>query len=355
MLKTKDIARYLCTANCTLRDVLRTINENNCGAAFLTEPDGRLIRAITDGDLRRAILNGFSLDSTIACLGDSFTGRPPTFAAIDTPPSQIRRMMVRDSVRQVPIVDDECRVVDVVLLDDLLLTAEPPVNAVVMAGGFGSRLRPLTEDTPKPMLPVGDRPLLERIIGQLSSAGIVGVNVTTHFMPDVIKQHFGDGTEFGVNINYVHEETPLGTAGALRMVSRPSGPLLVMNGDILTNIDFRNMTAFHHEHAADLTLAVRGYEVFVPYGVVETEGPHLRKLVEKPTYTHFVNAGIYLLSPDAFDFLGTEGRLDMTQLVDRLIRAGRTVATFPMAEYWLDIGHIDDYNRAQRDAAEGLV
>lgn len=355
MPKTKDISKYLCTPSCTLRDVLRAINENNCGAVFLTEPDGRLIRVITDGDIRRAILAGFSLDSTITCLGESFSGRPPTFAAQGTPIAQIRQMMVRDTVRQIPLVDDDCRVVDVVLLDDLLLNNEPPVNAVVMAGGFGSRLRPLTEDTPKPMLPVGDRPLLERIIGQLSSAGIDGVSVTTHFMPEVIKQHFGDGKDFGVNISYVHEETPLGTAGALRMIERPAGPVLVINGDILTNIDFRNMTAFHNEHGADLTLAVRGYDVYVPYGVVETEGPYLRKLVEKPTYTHFVNAGIYLLSPAAFDYLGTDGRLDMTQLVERLIRAGRTVVTFPVAEYWLDIGHIDDYNRAQRDAAEGLV
>ena len=355
MLRNKELGKYLCQTCHTVRDVLRLINENQAGVAFLVDDTQRLQRAITDGDIRRAILAGHSVDSTIDCIGPAPEGRPPTVAGLDESPAAIRQTMQRASVRQIPIVDHEYRVVDIILLDDLLLSDQPPVNAVVMAGGFGTRLRPLTEDLPKPMLPVGDRPLLERIISQLSTAGIYGVSVTTHFLPEVIKQHFGDGSEFGVDMNYVHEETPLGTAGALRMIPRPEGPLLVMNGDILTSIDFRNMTNFHNEHEADLTLAVRPYDVYVPYGVVETEGQFLRKLVEKPTYTHFVNAGIYLLSPDAFDFLGTEGRLDMTQLVDRLIKSGRNVVTFPVTEYWLDIGHIDDYNRAQRDAAEGLV
>lgn len=355
MLRQNEITKYLCHSHQSLRDVLNLINENNAGIALLIDDQFHLQRAITDGDIRRAILSGVSIDSTLESLGPCLSGRKPTVARENDTPAEMRKMMLKDGVRQLPLVDKEFRVVDLVIIDDLLQEQEPPVNAVVMAGGFGTRLRPLTEDLPKPMLPVGDRPLLERIIGQLSSAGIYGVSVTTHFLPQVIEEHFGDGSEFGVNMNYVHEETPLGTAGALRMLPKPAGPVLVMNGDILTSIDFRNMTKFHTEHESDLTLAVRPYEVYIPYGVVETEGQNLRKLVEKPTYTHFVNAGIYLLSPSAFEYLGTEGRLDMTQLIDRLIKSGRNVVTFPVTEYWLDIGHIDDYNRAQRDAAEGLV
>lgn len=355
MLRREKIHHYLCRKDQTLRDVLRLINENNAGIALLVDEQNRLQRAITDGDIRRAILQGATVDATIACLGPSFAGREPTVASESDTPAIMRELMLRDQVRQLPVVDVDFHVVGLVLLDDLLLSEQPPVNAVVMAGGFGTRLRPLTEDVPKPMLPVGDRPLLERIIGQLSLAGISGVSVTTHYMPQVIKQHFGDGSNFGVKMNYVHEETPLGTAGALRLLDRPRGPLLVMNGDILTNIDFRSMTAFHAEHDADLTVAVRPYEVYIPFGVVESDGPLLTRLAEKPTYKHFVNAGIYLLSPKAFEYLGTDGRLDMTQLVDRLIESQRRVVSFPITEYWLDIGHIEDYNQAQRDAAEGLV
>ncbi|MFM9872949.1 MAG: nucleotidyltransferase family protein [Fimbriimonadaceae bacterium] len=355
MLRQNEISKYLCNSTQTLRDVLALINENNAGIALLVDENHQLMRAITDGDIRRAILDGVSVDSTIEALGLTVNGRKPTVAHENDTPADMRSLMLKNGVRQLPLVDKDFKVVDLVIIADLLQDHEPPVNAVVMAGGFGTRLRPLTEELPKPMLPVGDRPLLERIVSQLSTAGIFGVSVTTHFMPEVIEQHFGDGSHFGVNMNYVHEETPLGTAGALRMLPKPEGPVLVMNGDILTSIDFRNMTKFHNEHESDLTLAVRPYEVYVPYGVVETEGQNLRKLVEKPTYTHFVNAGIYLLSPSAFEYLGTEGRLDMTQLIDRLIKSGRNVVTFPVTEYWLDIGHMDDYKRAQRDAAEGLV
>ena len=355
MLKNENVGRLFCRANQSLRDILRIINENTSGIALLVDDEERLSRAITDGDIRRAILNGASLDDTVESLGRAFEGREPTVATTADSPATMRQLMLRDKINQLPIVDPGFHVVGLVLLNDLLLGEAPPVNAVVMAGGFGTRLRPLTEELPKPMLKVGDQPLLERIIGQLSTAGIRGVSVTTHYLPEVIRQHFGDGHEFGVKMNYVHEETPLGTAGALRMVERPDGPLLVMNGDILTSIDFRSMHAFHSENEAELTVAVRPYEVYIPYGVVETSGPILDRLVEKPTYQYFVNAGIYLLSPSAFDYLGTEGRLDMTQLVDRMVKSGRRVANFPIAEYWLDIGHMGDYERAQRDVAQGLL
>ena len=158
-----------------------------------------------------------------------------------------------------------------------------PLQAVVMAGGQGLRLRPLTEDIPKPMLPVGERPLLEHIVGQLRESGIRRVNVTTHYKPEKIKDHFGDGQEFGVEMSYVSEGRPLGTAGALGLMDRPQEPVLVMNGDILTQVDFRSMLAYHQEHAADMTVAVRQYDLEVPYGVVESNGVYVQRLQEKPT------------------------------------------------------------------------
>jgi NDP-sugar pyrophosphorylase family protein len=218
-----------------------------------------------------------------------------------------------------------------------------------MAGGFGKRLLPLTQNTPKPMLPIGEQPLMERMIGQLRDAGIHRVNVTTHFEPEKIRDYFGDGERFGVNLNYVSEERPLGTAGALRLIETKKEPLLIINGDILTRVDFRAMLDFHREHQADLTVGVREYDFQVPYGVIETEGARVTGVNEKPVYKFFVNAGIYLLQPALDEFIPKDERFDMTDLIEKLIAAGRTVASFPIMEYWLDIGRLADYERAQED------
>jgi NDP-sugar pyrophosphorylase family protein len=224
-----------------------------------------------------------------------------------------------------------------------------------MAGGFGNRLRPLTEDLPKPMLPVGGRPLMERIVEQLRDVGIHQLSVTTHYKPEVIADHFGDGSQFGVKIDYVREEQPLGTAGALGMIDQPEGLLLVMNGDIVTQLNFRAMVDFHHEHKADMTVAVRKFDFQVPFGVVETEGVLITGLAEKPSLGFFVNAGIYLLEPTAHRNIPRGQRFDMTDLIDHLLAEKRRVVSFPIREYWLDIGHDADYEQAQDDLKNGRI
>jgi NDP-sugar pyrophosphorylase family protein len=206
---------------------------------------------------------------------------------------------------------------------------------------------------PKPMLPVAGRPLMERIIDQLRDAGIHRVNVTTHYMPDKIRDHFGDGTAFGVDLQYVNEEKPLGTAGALALMEAPSEPLLVINGDILTQVDFRALIAYHQEHHAQMTVAVRRYEVAVPYGVIECDdGPIVRRVSEKPRLGFLVNAGIYLIEPSACSEVPNGERFEMTDLIEKLIRVGKTVVSFPVREYWLDIGQLEHYQQAQIDYAE---
>jgi len=229
------------------------------------------------------------------------------------------------------------------------------LEAVIMAGGFGTRLQPLTNDTPKPMLPVGGRPLLEVAVSQLQRAGIRRVNVTTHYLPDKIVNHFGDGRRFGVELNYVNEESPLGTAGALQLLEPWSTTLLVMNGDILTDVNIRSLLSYHREHDAAFTVAVRQYEFRVPYGVVEGEEGMVRAIVEKPELSFFVNAGIYLIEPEVREFISPGFRLDMPDLVRSLIDAGRRVANFPVREYWLDIGRHTDYEQAQQDIRNGKV
>jgi NDP-sugar pyrophosphorylase family protein len=224
-----------------------------------------------------------------------------------------------------------------------------------MAGGFGTRLMPLTDGTPKPMLPVGDRPLLAHIVGQLRAAGIRQLNVTTHYKADAISEHFGNGQDYGVDIRYVHEDMPLGTAGALALVEATDQPLLVMNGDILTRVDFGAMLDFHRHHAADMTVGVRQYQFKVPYGVVETDGVMVMGVSEKPTVSNFINAGLYLINPDVQRMVPPACRFDMTELIHLAIARGLRVVCFPIREYWLDIGQLTDYERAQIDVHQDGV
>ena len=231
-----------------------------------------------------------------------------------------------------------------------------PLRAVIMAGGLGTRLRPLTESTPKPMLPVGDRPLLQRTVEQLGQAGIRTISITTHYQADKIKQHIGDGSSFGAVVQYSHENEPLGTAGALRRLeSLGDEPLLVINGDVLTTVNYRAMLDYHLEHEAELTLGVRRYALEVPYGVIECDGAEVRELREKPEVGFFVNAGVYLAEPHLCAEIPENRHYDMTDLIARLIAEGRRVVSFPIHEYWLDIGRIDDYEQVQRDLRAGKV
>jgi len=223
---------------------------------------------------------------------------------------------------------------------------------VIMAGGFGTRLRPLTDDTPKPMLPIGGKPLMERTIEGLQKSGISRINVTTHYLQEKITRYFGTGSRFGVELRYVSEDEPLGTAGALRLMEDVNEPLLVMNGDILTKVDFRSLLKFHQEQKAALTVAVRQYDVQVPYGVIEAEKGIVTGLQEKPRFNFLVNAGIYLLEPSARRCIPDGEPYDMTDLIAHLLERGETVAGFPIMEYWLDIGKHDDFRKAQQDVSQ---
>lgn len=336
----------------SIDDAVRCIDHNTKGIALVVDTDRKLVGTITDGDVRRWILRGLSLDRPILeMLGTKKSLHPkPVTARSGTDHATLLKLMQDLLVRQVPLLDDEERVLDLATLDDLLPNQSLPVQAVIMAGGFGTRLMPLTENLPKPMLPVGDRPLMESIIDQLRRAGIHRVNVTTHYERDKIKSYFGDGENFGVGLHYVDEDEPLGTAGALSLMASPTEPLLVINGDIQTQVDFRAMLQFHREHEVDMTVAVRKYAVDVPYGVVECEGVLVKGLQEKPQLSFFVNAGIYLLEPSVHAVIPNGRNFHMTELIQRLIAAGRPVASFPVREHWLDIGRHADYAAAQEFA-----
>lgn len=346
----EDLRYILISPELTIRDAMDSINRNLKGIVLVVDGSRHLLGTITDGNIRRAILAGIALETPVGNLLGTDPDYPrPIVARAGTDPIAILDLMRQHGIWQLPLLDEEDRVVDLATLDDLLPETLTPMTAVVMAGGFGTRLRPLTEDLPKPMLPVGGRPLMEHIIDGLREVGITQVNVATHYKSEIITDHFGDGRGFGVNINYVTEDRPLGTAGALGLLKAPEGPLLVVNGDVLTRVDFRAMLAFHQEHEAALTMSVRQYDFKVPYGVVEAEGVDVQRITEKPVFNFFVNAGIYLLAPETLCFIPTGQPMDMTELIDTLISKGRRVVSFPICEYWLDIGRPDDYTQAQAD------
>jgi dTDP-glucose pyrophosphorylase/CBS domain-containing protein len=344
------------TVGDTIERAIRCIDRNEKGIVLVTDEQGRLIGTITDGDIRRALLGSYSLDASVEELLARKASSPyaqPVTALHGTDNATLLRLMQEREVRQIPLLDAEGRVVGLVTLDELLPEQVLPLQAVIMAGGLGTRLRPLTEDMPKPMLPVGDRPLMELIIGQLRRTGIRRVNIATHYLPEKIKDHFGDGRDFGIELSYVTEESPLGTAGALGLMETPENPLLIINGDILTRVNFKSMLDFHKEQGAQLTVAVRKYDINVPYGVIESEGARVRAVQEKPLLSFLVNAGIYLLEPSAHSYIPNGQHSNMTDLIQCLIREGHTVASFPIMEYWLDIGNDVDYARAQEDVKNG--
>lgn len=312
----------------------------------------RLIDTITDGDIRRAILDSVQMEAEIRVLSDRKRARQvraPITATPSMSDAEVLELMRVHKILHVPVVDEDNRVCGLKLMRDLIPSQGSSVEAMIMAGGFGTRLMPLTESIPKPMLKVGGRPILEHIIGKLKSADVQKVVLATHHLPELIHEHFGSGEGFGLEINYVHESSPLGTAGALGLLDPIQKPLLVMNGDIMTNVDFKAMIAFHEEHAAELTVGVARYQFQVPYGVVECEGVDITGLSEKPQISVFVSAGIYLLSPKVVSFVEKGQRLDMPDLINRILEQKGRVVSFPIVEYWLDVGAPREYEKAQKD------
>ena len=345
-----DLEQLCVRRETSLREAITQIDRNRLGIVLVIDDAGRLAGTVTDGDVRRAMLANPDLGQPVSVVLARKAGTKyanPITAAITSDRETWRQIMTEQNILHLPLVDDAQRVAGLTTLVEFVPHQDAPIQALIMAGGEGTRLRPLTETIPKPMLPVGDRPLMEIVIEQLRDAGITQVNIAMRHLTEKISGHFGDGQKFGVALSYVTEDRPLGTAGALGLMETPKDTLLVINGDILTQVDFRAMLAFHRDHQADLTVAVRHYDVNVPYGVVECDGSVVSRLREKPVMRFFVNAGIYLLEPGVCGLIPHGQRYDMTDLIQRVLDAGRSVVSFPIHEYWLDIGQSADYQLAQ--------
>jgi dTDP-glucose pyrophosphorylase/CBS domain-containing protein len=345
------LASVVISPTTSISDAVALLDKAGTGALVVCTSGRTLCGLLTDGDIRRAILQGKSLDDASITIAS----RKPVVAPRSIPTWEALRLMNEHDIHHLPVVDDENHVVAFLLRKDLVPDLTLDLSAVIMAGGYGKRLLPLTESVPKPMLPVGDRPLLELTIEQLRRSGIRAVSLTTHYLPETITNHFGDGEHFGVRLNYLKEDHPMGTAGGLKQMKRPEGSFLVINGDILTGVPFKEMLVYHRKHGAVLTVGVRKYEMQVPFGVVECEDVRITKLQEKPSLSFFINAGTYLLEPSALDYIPEGQPFDMTDLMQRLIEAGRPVVGFPIREYWLDVGRHEDYQKAQKDVLKGRI
>lgn len=346
----------LVSPKATVRDGIDRIDKHAKGIVLIVDDERRLVGTVTDGDVRRAILDGIDLNAPVTKLldyhGDVY--REPITAPVGTQHAELLRRMQAKSIRQIPLLDEEGRVVDLILLSDLIKRPKLGLPAVIMAGGYGSRLRPLTEESPKPLLPLGEKPILERIVEQLREAGITDVVITTRYQADKIIGYFGDGSRHGVHIRYTCEEKPMGTAGALGLIDEPfNTPFLVVNGDILTRLDFQALLDFHRDSRAVMTMCVKQYEVQMPYGLVKVDKGHVVGLSEKPSLNFFVNAGIYVLEPHLQRLIREGQPHDMTDLLQQLLDAGERVACFLIREYWLDIGQYEDYRRACEDVTNG--
>lgn len=338
----------------TIRDVLRRIDETAQGVALVIDADRRLISTVTDGDIRRALLLGLTLDVPVQQVIDDprcHPTRQAVTAPVGTPRDELRRAMQHWQVAQLPLVDEEGRIVGLEVLRDLLGTPTTRENPVfIPAGGLGVRLRPLTADTPKPLLTVGGRPLLEILIEEIAAYGFYNFVLAVNYRADQIERLLGDGSRLAVNIRYVREDEPLGTAGALRLArSELTAPFLIVNGDLLTKVNFEHLFEYHASGGYDLTLAIKQYAHKIPYGMVRVDQDLVVAIEEKPVHTCFVNAGIYVLNPPVAALVPKEGPYDMPDLIRALLDGGGRVGAFPVQEYWLDIGSHADYHRAHRD------
>jgi dTDP-glucose pyrophosphorylase len=332
-----------------LKAAIGVLDRGGLQIAVVVDDKRRILGTVTDGDVRRALIRQVSLDAPITAV----MAREPRTAPSGSTKELVLQLMERHQISQIPLVDAEGCVIGIETLHGLLHGKQRDNVVFLMAGGFGTRLQPLTKNCPKPLLNVGDKPILEIIIENFVRAGFHRFFISTHYLPEMIRNHIGDGSRWNVEVQYVHEDAPLGTGGALGLLPRDviQEPIFMMNGDLLTNLDFTKLLDFHISHSGVATMCVREHEHRVPYGVIEGDGLRITSMVEKPAYRYFINAGIYVLSPSVLEDIASGQRIDMPALLQQQITQGRAVNMFPVHEYWLDIGRMEDFQRAQYDIA----
>lgn len=345
-MHTDTWRKTLLPITATVQQAITRLEESAMQIVLIVTDDERLLGTLTDGDIRRGLLRGLTLASPV----DSIIQRNPMVVPPGWNRDTVLQLMKFNKLHQVPVVDEQNRVVGVHLLDSLLVPGKRPNLMVIMAGGRGTRLLPHTENCPKPMLPVGGKPMLEHIIERAKADGFERFVLAIHYLGHMIEDYFGNGERLQVQIDYLREEKPLGTAGALSLLqASPQEPFLISNGDVLTDIRYGELLDFHCRHRAAATMAVQLHEWQHPFGVVKTNGVDIVGIEEKPITRSHINAGIYVLEPMALQVIPTGEHCDMPTLFSRLQEQAERTIVYPMHEPWLDVGRPSDLEKAREE------
>lgn len=344
----KSIDKIRLKPSSSIREAMIAIDDGAMKIAVVVDDENKLAGILTDGDIRRGLIDGMTLSDSI----DTITKTNPIVCYVNDSKEDILAKSLGKKIYHLPVLDANMEVVGIEDVESLL-ESKPRTNKVVlMVGGLGSRLRPLTESTPKPMLKVGNKPILETIINNFKQYGFKDIILSVNYKADIVKEYFGDGKDFGVSIEYIHEEKRMGTAGALSLMrDKFDEPFFVMNGDLLTNVNFEHFLDFHYGNSSIATMAVREYEYQVPFGVVNQKAGEIISIVEKPKQSFYVNAGIYILNPEVLDMIENDIFYDMPTLFEDLIKNNKSPVSFPVHEYWLDIGQMNELKQARDEYA----
>lgn len=328
---------------------IEVIDQGELQIALVVNENRQLQGTVTDGDIRRAILRQLSLDEPVT----QIMNRNPRFV-FRGQPRQIAVSLMRNSkIRQIPVVDEDLCVLGMEIADELLNPLPRENLVILMAGGLGQRLHPLTASCPKPLLRIGGKPLLETILDSFIEQGFKYFFISVNYKAEMIMEHFGDGSRWGVDIKYLRENKRLGTAGALGLIPiKPQVPVLLMNGDILTKINYGQLLEFHKKNRSDATVCIKEQHSQIPYGVITVDQNRLKQIDEKPAQHFFINAGLYVLNPEVLHYVPLDSHFDIPDLLRVLLENGKEIAAFPIREYWIDIGRFDDYEKANNEFAE---
>ena len=346
-VKMNDLHKVLVPITATMQHAISNLDQSAMRICLIVDQEDKLIGTVSDGDIRRGLLKGLGLDSPI----DSIIHQSPLVVPPDLPRELVKQLMVANKIQQIPVVDENHHVLGLHLWDDINTPPQRPNMMVIMAGGMGTRLRPHTEHCPKPLLPLAGKPMLEHIIERAKLEGFSRFVLAIHYLGHMIEAHFGNGQRLGVEIDYLREERPLGTAGALGLLSPlPASAFVVTNGDVITDIRYGEILDFHQRHYAAATMAVRVHEWQHPFGVVQTEGIDIVGFEEKPVARSHINAGVYAIEPSALQMLSGDEPCDMPALFERLQLQGQRTVAYPMHEPWLDVGQPEDLATARAES-----
>lgn len=340
----KDISKFTLPLNSKIRDAIEIIDKGSIGIAIIIDENNKVLGTVTDGDIRRSLLKGNSLEDNIS----ETMNKNSTLGHYKDNTKRLKNLAEKKSINQIPLIDDNGILVDVLAFHNVASPQAKTNTVVLMAGGLGSRLKPLTDETPKPMLTVGTKPILENIIVNFKKHGFENFIICVNYLSEKVKCHFKDGSDLGVKITYIDETERLGTAGALSLLTdRPTSDFFVMNADLITTINFDHLMTYHNFEGATATLCVKEYDFKVPYGVIDVQENRVTKITEKPVQKCLINAGIYILKPDTLEYIPRGEYYDMPNFIQKLLLMNKKVVTFPIREYWIDVGDPKDLNKAQ--------